>query len=72
MGGRRSTNLRPPATEGGFRVRPKRWIVGRTFAWLSRCRRLARDWGRLAATTETWVYPAMSRPMTKRLAKAAV
>jgi putative transposase len=61
----------PPAVPAGFRVLPKRWIVERTFAWLGRHRRLAKDWERLAATTETWIYLAMSRPMAKRLAKAA-
>lgn len=28
----------------GFVVLPKLWVVERTFAWLGRCRRLARDW----------------------------
>jgi transposase len=61
----------PPAMPAGFRVLPKRWIVERTFAWLGRQRRLARDWERLCATTETWIYLAMSRLMAKRLATAA-
>jgi hypothetical protein len=44
--------------------------VERTFAWLVRNRRLAKDWEGLPATTETWIYLAMSRLMTKRLAHA--
>lgn len=61
----------PPTMPVGFQVPPKRWIVERTFAWLGRQRRPAKDWERLAATTETWIYLAMSRLMAKRLARAA-
>jgi transposase len=60
-----------PEMPGGFAVLPQRWIVERTFAWLVRNRRLAKDWEGLPATTETWIYLAMSRLMTKRLAHAA-
>jgi putative transposase len=52
----------------GFQVLPKRWIVERTFAWLTRNRRLSRDYERLPATSEAFIYVAMIRLMTKRLA----
>ena len=52
----------------GFQVLPKRWIVERTFAWLNRQRRLSKDYERLPATSEAFVYVAMIRLMVKRLA----
>jgi putative transposase len=39
----------------GFEVLPKRWIVERTFAWISRNRRLARDFERYATTVTAFV-----------------
>jgi putative transposase len=55
----------PPATRG-FRVIPRRWVVERTFAWLGRSRRLARDYKRLPETTEALVYAAMTRLTLRR------
>lgn len=37
-----------------------------TFAWLTRSRRLAKDWERLSATFETWIFLAVSGLMLKR------
>jgi transposase len=48
---------------------PRRWVVERTIAWLSRNRRLAKDYERLPETGETFIYMAMSRILIKRLAK---
>jgi transposase len=50
-----------------FEVLPKRWIVERTFAWLSRFRRLARDFERYARTVAAFIRLAMIRIMLKRL-----
>lgn len=56
----------------GFQVQPKRWIVERTFGWLNRSRRLSKDYERLPATEEAWIYAAMSRLMLRRLARPAM
>ena len=52
-----------------FVVLPKRWIVERTFAWISRNRRLARDFERYATTVVAFVRLAMIRLMLKRLTR---
>jgi transposase len=54
----------------GFEVFPKRWIVERTFAWISRNRRLARNYGRYATTVAAFVRLAMIRIMLRCLAAA--
>jgi len=54
----------------GFRVLPRRWVVERTFAWISHNRRMAKDYERLCATGEAFVYAAMTRLMVRRLAHA--
>jgi transposase len=52
----------------GFKVLARRWVVERTFAWLVRNRRLARDYERLPANSEAMIKVAMIRFMTARLA----
>ena len=48
----------------------RRWVVERTFAWLGQNRRMSKDYERLCATAEAFVYAAMSRLMVRRLARA--
>ncbi|MBX9933697.1 MAG: IS5 family transposase [Methylobacterium sp.] len=52
----------------GFQVIPRRWVVERTFAWMSRSRRLARDYERNPSTVVAMMQLAMSRIMIRRLA----
>ena len=52
----------------GFEVLPRRWVVERTFSWLSQNRRMSRDYERLCSTAEAFIYVAMSRLMARRLA----
>jgi putative transposase len=55
----------------GFHVLKWRWIVERTFAWLSTWRRLSKDYEVLPSSEEAWIYLAMIRLMVRRLASAA-
>ena len=52
-----------------FVVLPKRWIVERTLAWISRNRRLARDFERHASTVVAFIRLAMIRIMLRRLTR---
>jgi putative transposase len=56
--------------EGPRPFLPIRWIVERTFSWLSQNRRLSKDYERLAETSEALIYVAMTRLMARRLARA--
>ncbi|MFF4667871.1 IS5 family transposase [Streptomyces sp. NPDC001282] len=47
----------------GFKVLPRRWVVERSFGWLVRNRRLARDYERLTATSEAMIKVAVIRLM---------
>ena len=53
----------------GFHVLKRRWVVERTFAWLSTWRRLSKDYEVLPSSEEAWIYLAMIRIMLRRLAQ---
>jgi putative transposase len=55
-----------------FSVLPKRWIVERTFGWLSRNRRMSKDYERKVQTSETLIELAASRLVLRRLAGHAL
>ena len=50
-----------------FVILPKRWIVERTFAWISRYRRLAKDFERYARSAVAFIHLAMIRIMLRKL-----
>jgi putative transposase len=58
--------LLPPQ---GFQVLPRRWVVERSFAWICHNRRMSKDYERLCATGEAFVYAAMTRLMVRRLVR---
>jgi len=61
--------VKRPDTAKGFLFQAKRWIVERTLAWISRNRRLARDFENLARTARALIYLAMIKLMIRRLAR---
>lgn len=59
---------RPPGVTG-FVVIARRWVVERTFAWLGRCRRLAKDWEASIASADAWVLIAAIRRSARHIAR---
>ena len=57
-----------PAGQKGFSLLAKRWVVERTFAWLSRCRRLDREYEVTIESSRAFLFLAMSKLMIARLA----
>lgn len=51
----------------GFEVLPRRWVVERTFSWLGRCRRLAKDFENLNRKALAFLHLASIRLMLRRL-----
>ena len=59
--------VRRPAGQPGFQVLPRRWVVERTLAWLTAHRRLARDYERLSARSESFIHWVMIGTMVRRI-----
>ena len=53
----------------GFVVLPRRWVVERTLAWLSRNRRLAKDFERTIASATAWLFIASIQLFARRIAR---
>ena len=58
-----------PRNIKGFTVLYRRWVVERTFAWMSRCRRLAKDFERTLESSLAWAQLAACRFLMRRVAR---
>jgi len=52
----------------GFKVLPKRWVVERTFAWLGRNRRLAKDFEETIESSTAWLFMASVQLIARKIA----
>ena len=68
--GWRVTVVTAAPNQVGFAVQPRRWVVERTFAWLGRYRRLAKDFEELAECAAAHILTASIHLLLKRLAPA--
>jgi transposase len=62
--------VRRPEGMKGFSVLPRRWVVERTFAWLNRNRRLAKDFEAMIESATAWLFLASVKLLSRRLAIA--
>src|SRR5208282_4002019 len=53
--------------ETGFKVLPRRWVVERSFGWLTRYRRLVRDYEQRLDVSEAMIYAAMGSLLVRRI-----
>jgi len=53
--------------ESGFKVLPRRWVVERTFGWLTRWRRLVRDYEQRIDVSEAMIHVAMGSLLLRRI-----
>ena len=56
-----------PKAKRGFALLPRRWVIERSFGWMARCRRLARDYERLPSTLAGLHFVAFACLMLTRL-----
>ena len=61
--------VKRPNGATGFVVIARRWVVERTFAWLGRCRRLAKDWEVTIASSDAWLLIASIRRTARLIAR---
>ncbi len=61
---------RSDAARHTFVILPRRWVVERTFAWLGRCRRLAKDFEATIDSAVAWMLVAHIRRLTRRMVRA--
>ena len=61
--------IRRSDTAKGFELLPRRWVVERTFAWLNRNRRLAKDFERTIESATAWLFLASTQLLTRRFAR---
>lgn len=61
--------VRKPTDQQGFAVHPRRWVVERTLAWLTACRRLARDYERMPENSEAIIRWAAIAGMARRITR---
>jgi putative transposase len=61
--------VRKPADQVGFAVHPRRWVVERFFAWISRNRRLWKDPEATLASAKAFLYAASIMLLIRRLAR---
>ncbi|HVT55017.1 MAG TPA: IS5 family transposase [Xanthobacteraceae bacterium] len=54
---------------GTFKAEPRRWVVERTFAWLGRNRRLAKDFEASIESAQAWIFLASLQLLCRRLAR---